>query len=176
MQYAALGHLHRKQIVSQKPCLVVYCGSPLSYSFSEAGQIKYVSVVELEPEKEAKFNFVELLKGKSLVRKRFDDIEIAIDWLKENQDKLVELTIVSNDYLSASDKKRLYNCHENIISLIPETNIDKNIEPEKKGINLSKNIKELFEEYFISRHGQKPDSGIINLFNEILSETDDYKN
>lgn len=176
LQYAALGHLHRKQIVSQKPCPVVYCGSPLSYSFSEAGQRKYVGVVEAEPEKETKFNFIELLKGKSLVRKRFCDVEEAIDWLKENPDKLVELTIVSNDYLSASDKKRLYNCHENIISLIPETNIPENIRQEKQNIDLSKNMKELFEEYFISKHGQKPDSGIINLFNEMLSETGDLHN
>jgi exonuclease SbcD len=176
LQYAALGHLHRKQIVSPEPYPVVYCGSPLSYSFSEAGQQKYVSVVEIEPGQEAKLSFVELLKGKSLVRKRFGDIEKALAWLNENQDKLVELTIVSNDYLSANDKKRLYNCHENIISLIPETNIDKGVEPEKRGIDLSKNMKELFEEYFISRHGQKPDSGIINLFNEMLSENGEMDN
>ncbi|NJO92387.1 MAG: exonuclease sbcCD subunit D, partial [Chloroflexia bacterium] len=38
VQYAALGHLHRRQTVSEEPCPILYSGSPISYSFSEAGQ------------------------------------------------------------------------------------------------------------------------------------------
>ena len=38
IQYVALGHLHRQHIVDTKPCPVVYPGSPLSYSFSEASR------------------------------------------------------------------------------------------------------------------------------------------
>ena len=33
IQYAALGHLHRYQVIDNKPCPVVYSSSPLSYSF-----------------------------------------------------------------------------------------------------------------------------------------------
>lgn len=43
--YVALGHLHGPQSVTRPT--IRYCGSPLKYSFSEAAQIKSVSVVEL---------------------------------------------------------------------------------------------------------------------------------
>ncbi len=42
--YTALGHLHRPQQITEK---VVYSGSPVVYSFSEAGTPKTVSIVEL---------------------------------------------------------------------------------------------------------------------------------
>lgn len=43
--YVALGHLHGPQTVGRET--VRYCGTPLKYSFSEAGQQKSVTVVEL---------------------------------------------------------------------------------------------------------------------------------
>jgi exonuclease SbcD len=48
VHYAALGHLHR----AQQPVAgrVAYSGSPLAYSFSEAGDTKSVSIVDLGPE------------------------------------------------------------------------------------------------------------------------------
>lgn len=42
--YVALGHLHRPQKVGRET--VRYCGSPLKYSFSEAGHTKSVTIVE----------------------------------------------------------------------------------------------------------------------------------
>lgn len=43
--YVALGHIHREQQVNRPT--IRYCGTPLAYSFSEAGQQKSVTVVEL---------------------------------------------------------------------------------------------------------------------------------
>lgn len=43
--YTALGHLHGPQQVGSE--MIRYCGSPLKYSFSEADQIKSVTIVEL---------------------------------------------------------------------------------------------------------------------------------
>lgn len=43
--YVALGHIHSPQHVGRET--VRYCGTPLKYSFSEAGQEKSVTVVEL---------------------------------------------------------------------------------------------------------------------------------
>jgi DNA repair protein SbcD/Mre11 len=96
-----------------------------------------------------------------------------VEWLRSNTDKLVELTIVSDDYLSANDRKRLYDCHGNIISIIPETKKQDSFQFEKPGIDLNKNIRELFVDYFVSKHGQNPDKNLLDLFNEILSEEDE---
>lgn len=43
--YVALGHIHRPQ--NMKEGRIRYCGTPLKYSFSEAGHEKSVTVVEL---------------------------------------------------------------------------------------------------------------------------------
>jgi exonuclease SbcD len=43
--YVALGHLHRPQKCTTDR--IRYCGSPLKYSFSEAGDVKSVTVVEM---------------------------------------------------------------------------------------------------------------------------------
>ena len=44
--YVALGHIHSPQNVGSRK--IRYCGTPLKYSFSEAGQQKSVTVVQLE--------------------------------------------------------------------------------------------------------------------------------
>ena len=41
IQYTALGHLHGFKNIGSEENPVVYASSPLSYSFSEAGQQKY---------------------------------------------------------------------------------------------------------------------------------------
>ena len=69
IQYTALGHLHRKQKVGSSTGNVIYSGSPLSYSFSEADQKKYVVVAEIVPGKEAVLKEIELVKGSSAVAK-----------------------------------------------------------------------------------------------------------
>jgi len=43
--YAALGHIHKTQQIGSE--MYRYCGTPLQYSVSEAGDEKSVTVVEL---------------------------------------------------------------------------------------------------------------------------------
>lgn len=50
--YVALGHLHGAQRAGRET--VRYCGTPLKYSFSECGQEKSVTVVDITCEKEIK--------------------------------------------------------------------------------------------------------------------------
>lgn len=56
--YVALGHLHGPQDVESPR--VRYCGTPLKYSFSEAGQQKSVTVAELEKKGELRVRTVPL--------------------------------------------------------------------------------------------------------------------
>lgn len=49
--YAALGHIHRPQRMGRE--VYRYCGTPLQYSVSEAGETKSVTVVELSAKGEA---------------------------------------------------------------------------------------------------------------------------
>lgn len=170
IQYTALGHLHAFNNVGTTEKPVVYSSSPLCYSFSEAGQTKYVSIIEANPNEKVSFEKIELKKGKQLVRKTFDSVENAVEWLNDHQNTLVELTLESETFLKAKDRKLIYQSHPGIIHLIPKVKNQKNLENQAKEINLNQNMEDLFQDYFKSKNGnQEPNDDLKNLFNEILN-------
>ena len=168
IQYTALGHLHgfRNIGTAEKP--VVYSSSPLCYSFSEAGQTKYLSIIEAQPNQNVLFEKIPLQNGKRLARKTFDNVDTALEWLAENQNSLVELTLESETFLTAEERKRIYQTHHGIVHLIPKVrNLESN-ENELRTVNLNQNIQSLFKDYFKSKNnGQEANEDLINLFNEI---------
>lgn len=66
--YVALGHLHGPQTVGRET--VRYCGTPLKYSFSEAGQHKSATVVELGEKGTTAVRTVPLVPLRDLVELR----------------------------------------------------------------------------------------------------------
>jgi DNA repair protein SbcD/Mre11 len=173
IQYTALGHLHRMHRVDDRPCPVYYGGSPLSYSFSEANQKKYVLVVDVEPGETAKVREVELTKGKRLLRKRAEGLEKALQWLTENQDALVELTLVTETFLTAMERRKLNAVHPGIVAIIPEViDAESLVGGHQKQIDLNQSMEKLFIDYFKHEKGQEPGEDLMNLFKEILAEGD----
>lgn len=171
IQYTALGHLHRMHCVDAVPCPVFYSGSPLSYSFSEANQKKYVLLVELELGKNAAVRELELTQGKRLLRKRAEGMDDALQWLSENQDCLVELTMVTETYLTAMERRQLGAVHSGIVAIIPEvTNATELSDGHHASIDLTRTMNELFADYFKHVKGQAPNEEISQLFAEILAE------
>jgi exonuclease SbcD len=170
IQYTALGHLHgfRNIGTTEKP--VVYSSSPLCYSFSEAGQTKYVTIIEAEPNKEVSYEKLPLKNGKKLVRKTFDSVEKTIEWLNENPYSLVELTLESETFLKAEERKMIYQSHNGIVHLIPKVKNQEFNENKLQEINLNQDIQLLFNDYFKSKNGgQEANEELIDLFNEILN-------
>lgn len=170
IQYAALGHLHgfRNIGTTEKP--VVYSSSPLCYSFSEARQTKYVSIIEAEPNKEVSYEKLPLKNGKKLVKKTFDSVEKTIEWLNENPYSLVELTLESETFLKAEERKMIYQSHNGIVHLIPKVKNQEFSENKLQEINLNQDIQLLFNDYFKSKNGgQEANEELIDLFNEILN-------
>ena len=173
MQYTALGHLHGFKNIGSEEKPIVYASSPLCYSFSEAGEQKYVAIIEAEPNKAAHLSKIPLTQGKPLVRKQFASIEAATSWLKENPNTWVELTLELKEYLRAEDRKRLYNTHEGIVFLIPKLLLDTEHNPSAElslqDINVE-NITPLFVSYFKYKNGGiAPNQEILNLFNEAIN-------
>ncbi len=170
IQYTALGHLHGFQNIGTAERPAVYSSSPLCYSFSEAGQTKYVSIIEAEPGRNVSFNKIALKNGKSLIRKTFDSIETTLDWLEENPDSLVELTLESDTFLKAEERKQIYQSHAGIVHLIPKVKNQEFNENKLSEINLNQDIQTLFKDYFKSKNsGQEANEDLIHLFNEILN-------
>ncbi len=168
IQFTALGHLHRMHTPGRNAW---YSGSPLSYSFAEAGQKKYILLAEIEPVKQAKVTPVELTSGKKLLRFRAEGVEAAIEWLQQNQNCLVELTVVTETFLTAAERKQLNAAHDGIIALIPEVkNMGKTETSQSKNVDPGKSMDVLFREYFQFAKSQEPNTEIMQLFTEILAE------
>lgn len=175
VQYTACGHLHRRQSIPGFPS-VVYSGSPLAYSFSEAGQEKSVTIVELEPHgrlgSEPTITAVALTAGRPLLRKRAHSVGEALQWLGEHQEALVELTLVLPDYLSGEDRRALHRSHPGIVVIIPvlaggEGTIGSSEEAPLR--DPAADVESLFEQFFRDRHGAPPDEALRTLFREVLS-------
>lgn len=170
IQYTALGHLHRFQNIGTEEKPVVYSSSPLCYSFSEAGQTKYIAIVEAEPGKTVRFEKIPVKNGKCLERKSFDCIGKTVEWLAANQNTFVELTLESETFLTADERKRLYQSHNGIVHLIPKVKNQELNENQLRDINLNQDIQSLFRDYFKSKNsGQEANEELIHLFNEILN-------
>ena len=168
IQYTALGHLHGCRNIGTEDKPVVYASSPLCYSFSEAGQTKYVSIIDAQPNQKVAFERIPLQNGKSLARKTFNNVETAAEWLTENQNSLVELTLESETFLTAEERKRIYQTHHGIVHLIPKIRNQEFNENELRTVNLNQDIQSLFKDYFKSKNnGQEANEDLINLFNEI---------
>ncbi|AHM61663.1 nuclease SbcCD subunit D [Flammeovirgaceae bacterium 311] len=174
LQYVALGHLHRYQVVSKAPCPVVYSSSPLAYSFSEANQPKFVVLLEAAPGKPVQMKPIRLQSGRRLHRKRFEALEEAISWLQENPSTFVELTMVCDQYLDAKIRKALTKAHDGIVNIIPEP---RSLEGEEKNLKYQNShyqldMTDMFKNYFKSRKGQEPNETMMALFREILQDGD----
>lgn len=180
IQYAALGHLHRYQVVDTQPCPVVYSSSPLAYSFSEANQTKYAVIVEAEPGQPVKFRNVELTKGKRLVRNRFEVMDEALDWLGHHADCYVQVTMVTPTYLEAADKKRLLDAHPALMPIVPEIRPAEETPEDAapNGVDLTKGMEALFADYFrqhrtVNKTGQEAPESLLSLFREVLALDDE---
>lgn len=171
IQYAALGHLHRYHAVAKEPCPIVYSSSPLAYSFSEAEQEKQVVVAETIPGKAVNYKPIPLKKGRPLYRKTFHHLESALEWLEKNPYCFVELTYVTENAIDASTRKALMKAHDGIVNLIPQIKNPQGQESlSLKVEDLEKDMLSLFKMYYQSEKGLEPNSELLDLFKEVISQ------
>ncbi|UZR95824.1 metallophosphoesterase family protein [Chondrinema litorale] len=171
VDYTALGHLHRfHNLASQEKPPVIYSGSLLEYSLSETNQQKFVSIIEAKASASVSYNKIPLYSGKKVLRKKFENFDDAINWLQENQDVYVELILVSDTYINAALKKEIYRAHKGVLGIIPEIKKE-NKEAEEKQLDVSANIKDLFQQYFHSKFNQEANEEVLDLFEEIIHRT-----
>jgi len=131
-------------------------------------------LVDVESGNTAKVQEKELTKGKKLLRKRAEGIDDAIQWLTKNPDCLVELTMVTDTFLTALERKQINAAHHGIVAIVPEVkNVSELNKGNRKGIDITKSMQELFVDYFMHEKGQEPNEDILKLFTEILAEEEE---
>lgn len=96
--YVALGHIHSPQNCGSER--IRYCGTPLKYSFSEAGDHKSVTVVELAEKGSLKVRTVELVPKRDLVELKGTYEQLTLKSFYENtnwQEDYVHITLTDEE-------------------------------------------------------------------------------
>lgn len=170
-QYTALGHLHRPQAV-KGPGVIRYSGSPLAYSFSEAGQSKSVMMVDVVPGQVLKVEELFLSSGRPLVNwKCHGGLEEVRRWLEEGRDKqaFIDLEISLTEAMSLGDIQALRKAHEGIVHIRP-------VYPGKETTEEAYNraqmpVHELFRKFYQRQSGgAEPEEELVELFMSLVNE------
>ncbi|MCY8486712.1 exonuclease subunit SbcD [Bacillus atrophaeus] len=173
--YVALGHLHRPQTIKRAKTLARYSGSPLAYSFSEAGYAKSVTVVEASPAGKASWKEIFLSSGKPLVRwKAANGLSEVYSWLEEGRDTnaWIDLEIRVTDQLSLEEIHRLRKSHPGFIHIRPIFE-EKDMAAEPIEIEHA-SIEDRFKKFYEKQTGGAvPDEEMVKLFLELASGADD---
>ncbi|NOU85218.1 exonuclease subunit SbcD [Paenibacillus sp. LMG 31460] len=172
-QYVALGHLHRPQNV-KAASPIRYCGSPIAYSFSEAGQAKSVTVLDLAPGQVAEPKEIFLTSGRPLVSwKAKEGIGQVHQWLDEQRDASawIDLEVTMTEAMSIEQIQSLRKAYEGFIHIRP-------IYPEMEAVRTVVSRSDLSMEEHFSRFysrqtgGAQPEPELVRLFLELLQEKD----
>lgn len=175
--YAALGHLHRPQQWIGNDQITRYAGSPLSLSFSEAGQAKSVSILNMKPGVIPEVEVVHLNCGKPLVRwQAAGGLQQVQQWLDEGRDPeaWIELEIHVEQPLGMEELRQLRLARPGLVHVRPILP-ERILKPHHRLSSAS--IEELFVKFFERQtNGGKPDPEVLRLFNELLTEVTEEQN
>jgi exonuclease SbcD len=175
-QYVALGHLHRPQTVKASSVLR-YCGSPLAYSFSEAGQAKSVTVLDLAPGAAAKPQEIWLSSGRPLVRwKATEGLAQVRSWLDEGRDPnaWIDLEVHVAEALALEQIHELRKRRDGFIHIRP---VYPEMEAEAAAARERREalpIDELFRRFYARQTGgAQPEPELVELFLELMRQEDE---
>ncbi|AEI42664.1 exonuclease SbcCD subunit D [Paenibacillus mucilaginosus] len=175
-QYVALGHLHRPQNI-KAGSLMRYSGSPLAYSFSEAGQAKSVTVLDIRPGAEPQMEEMFLSSGRPLVHwKAKGGLSEVHQWLEEGKDPTawIDLEVHLTETMSLEQIHKLRQTREGFIHIRP-------VYPEMEAVLQSEAVSatkapmdELFRRFYERQTGgAQPEPELVKLFLELLAEEED---
>lgn len=171
-QYVALGHLHRAQQVAGRED-IRYSGSPLAYSFSEAGQAKSVTLLEATPS-QLRWWEVPLSSGRPLVRwEAIHGLAEVERWCSEGRDAnaWVDLEIHLESPLTPQELTRLRQLHSGLVNIRPsfagrEEAAVREDDP-RQGLPMD----ELFRLFYAERrNGAEPAAKTVRLFLALIQE------
>jgi len=66
LDYLALGHAHRSQVLKKDPFHAIYSGSPMKFRFGEKG-VKKLARIIINPEKEINFDWINIPEFKPII-------------------------------------------------------------------------------------------------------------
>ena len=153
-EYVALGHIHSPQKVGRET--VRYCGAPLKYSFSEAGQEKSITVVELKEKGSVDLRTIPLKPLHDLRKIRGTYLEVTAKSFYENRDCEDYLQVTLTDEEDVPDgMAKLRTIYPNLMRLEYDNKRTRsNAEVRAAERVEEKSELELFEEFYELQNNQ----------------------
>lgn len=169
--YVALGHIHRSQSCTSN--FIRYSGTPLKYSFSEAGDNKSVTVVTIKAKGDITLDFIPLTPKRDMVEIKGSYEELTLKSFWEN-------TTYNEDYMhiTLTDEEdvpdalaRLRVIYKNIMKLDYDNKRTRTINQ----INGAENVKEKspfehFSEFYELQNGQPLSNEQSELVKSIIEQ------
>ncbi|MDE7293130.1 MAG: exonuclease SbcCD subunit D [Oscillospiraceae bacterium] len=172
--YTALGHIHKPQDILGKGGEIRYCGTPLKYSFSEAGQEKSVTVVELMQKGSVNIRTIPLNPKRDMVEIKgtYEQLVSRSYYEKlNNKNDFYRITLTDeNDIPEAV--ARLRTVYPNILKLDYENTrtSSRTDYVETVSDSESKTPLELFSEFFKQQNGSDMTEEQTALISQLLEE------
>lgn len=175
--YVALGHLHRLQKLSDTP-LIRYSGSPLAYSFSEAGQSKAVVIIEAVPGQPVQEEIVYLSSGRSLARwKATEGIAQVEQWLAEGRDagSWIDLELHVREAIDPAEFQRLRKMSDDFVRIQRVLVQDEQEAGEERTAPKQEELRpdQLFRRFYERKRGIQPDEKVVELFTRLMAQVQD---
>lgn len=152
--YVALGHIHSPQSVGRES--VRYCGTPLKYSFSEAEQVKSVTVVEMKEKGRILISTVPLrpLHDVRKIRGAYLEVMSRSFYQDTDTEDYVQITLTDEEDIP-DGLQRLRTVYPNLMRLIYDnsrTRQDRSVEAAEQMERKSE--LELFGEFYELQNNQ----------------------
>lgn len=168
--YVALGHIHSPQHVGRET--VRYCGTPLKYSFSEAGQKKSVTVVELKAKGRTTVRTVPLQPLRDMRRIRGTYLELtALSFYQDtNTEDYIQAVLTDEEDVSDGLKK-LRVIYPNLMKLEYDNRRTKDSREISGACEVEqKSEMELFEEFYELQNNQPFSEGQREFVKRLIQE------
>ncbi len=171
--YIALGHVHKAQTISYiQGNKARYAGSLIQLNFAEAGNKKYVFIVEAQASKPTKLiKQHEIQAGKILkqVKIKGDELESKLDDLK-SFDGWLKLSLSLDEPIAGLKDKIMRNL-QNVLDIeikLPERTIEitKDDEPDPSEIELS----EAYAQFYQEEKGREIPKRLLTTFRELVDK------
>lgn len=114
--YVALGHIHREQTVGKDN--IRYCGTPLKYSFSEAKNIKSVTILDFNDKGNIEYSKIPLtpLRDMREIRGTYYELTLKSNYESTNTEDYLHITLTDEEDIPDAIGK-LRSIYPNIMKL-----------------------------------------------------------
>lgn len=170
--YVALGHIHKPQQIGNGP--VYYAGASLGYSFSEAGQTKYVNLVEMGKKGQVSVEKIPLSPLHELRRIRGKIADLMKSEIVAAADCMDYIQAELTDGEELIDPiGTLRTVYPNIMQIVLAKNERR--EGGEYAVRLEerkKSIPELFRGFYTMIRGEEPDERRMELIEDVAKEAE----